>query len=318
MAPARVLKALYAVALIVLLAAPAPAVPAAAEQTEPRPAPAPRAPGVRGLEIGVPAYVWAGDPMLTALTATTPAASVVVLNPGNGDAPFDGPWRARADALRAGTTATGEKTKVLGYVHTDHGARDLAAVKASVDNYLGPAGEDDGRLHVDGIFFDVVSRDCGPGNATRDHYAALRRYVQDVMHDADPDVDDLVVNNPGTAIADCYLEPGHRTADVFVTYEDTYAAYSTGGWQGNVFDAGGGYRPGTELDPSGTAFWHLVHEVPDSAAMRTALRTAFDRGAGYAYATSAAMPNPWNTSPSWKYRPQTAYAATLGGTAPSG
>ncbi|AZM92909.1 hypothetical protein D1J60_04370 [Streptomyces sp. W1SF4] len=256
--------------------------------------------------------------MLTALTATTPAASVVVLNPGNGDAPFDGPWRARADALRAGTTATGEKTKVLGYVHTDHGARDLAAVKASVDNYLGPAGEDDGRLHVDGIFFDVVSRDCGPGNATRDHYAALRRYVQDVMHDADPDVDDLVVNNPGTAIADCYLEPGHRTADVFVTYEDTYAAYSTGGWQGNVFDAGGGYRPGTELDPSGTAFWHLVHEVPDSAAMRTALRTAFDRGAGYAYATSAAMPNPWNTSPSWKYRPQTAYAATLGGTAPSG
>ncbi|GLX16727.1 spherulation-specific family 4 protein [Streptomyces lavendulae] len=318
MAPARVLKALYAVALIVLLAAPAPAVPASARQTEPSPAPAPRIPGVRGLEIGVPAYVWAGDPMLTALTAAAPAASVVVLNPGNGDAPFDGPWRARADALRAGTTAAGEKTKVLGYVHTDHGNRDLAAVKASVDNYLRPAGEDEARLHVDGIFFDVVSRDCGPGNATRDHYAALRRYVQDAMHAADPDVDDLVVNNPGTAIADCYLEPGHRTADVFVTYEDTYAAYTTGGWQGNVFDARGGYRPGTELDPSGTAFWHLVHEVPDSAAMRTTLRTAFDRGAGYAYATSAAMPNPWNTSPSWKYRPQTAYAATLGGTDPSG
>ncbi|RST06702.1 hypothetical protein EF910_09495 [Streptomyces sp. WAC07149] len=256
--------------------------------------------------------------MLTALTAAAPAASVVVLNPGNGDAPFDGPWRARADALRAGTTATGEKTKVLGYVHTDHGNRDLAAVKASVDNYLRPAGEDAARLHVDGIFFDVVSRDCGPGNATRDHYAALRRYVQDAMHAADPDVDDLVVNNPGTAIADCYLEPGHRTADVFVTYEDTYAAYTTGGWQGNVFDARGGYRPGTELDPSGTAFWHLVHEVPDSAAMRTTLRTAFDRGAGYAYATSAAMPNPWNTSPSWKFRPQTAYAATLGGRDPSG
>ncbi|MFE1555957.1 spherulation-specific family 4 protein [Streptomyces sp. NPDC058734] len=318
MAPARVLKALYAVALIVLLAAPAPAVPASARQTEPSPAPAPRISGVRGLEIGVPAYVWAGDPMLTALTATTPAASVVVLNPGNGDAPFDGPWRARADALRAGTTATGEKTKVLGYVHTDHGSRDLAAVKASVDNYLKPAGEGDGRLHVDGIFFDVVSRDCGPGNATRDHYAALRRYVQEAVHAVDPDADDLVVNNPGTAIADCYLEPGHRTADVFVTYEDTYAAYATGGWQGNVFDALGGYRPGTELDPSGTAFWHLVHEVPDTTAMRTTLRTAFDRGAGYAYATSAAMPNPWNTSPSWKYRPQTAYAATLGGTDPSG
>ncbi|MFJ3877556.1 spherulation-specific family 4 protein [Streptomyces sp. NPDC090077] len=335
MAPARALKALYAVAVIVLLAAPAPAVPASARQTEPSAAPAPRIPGVRGLEIAVPAYAGAGAPMLTALTATTPAASVVVLNPGNGDAPFDGPWRARADALRAGTTATGEKTKVLGYVHTDHGNRDLAAVKASIDNYLRPSdGEDDegdeddedaaddeggrgGGLHVDGIFFDVVSRDCGPGNATRDHYAALRRYVQEAMHAADPDVDDLVVNNPGTAIADCYLEPGHRTADVFVTYEDTYAAYTAGGWQGNVFDARGGYRPGADLDPDGTAFWHLVHGVPDGAAMRTTLRTAFDRGAGYAYATGATMPNPWNTSPSWKYRTQTAYAATLGGADPS-
>ncbi|MEU3724879.1 spherulation-specific family 4 protein [Streptomyces sp. NPDC031705] len=314
MAPARVLKALYAVVLIGLLAAPAPAVPASARQAPPLPAaPAPRLPGVPGLEIGVPAYVWADDPMLATLTATRPAASVVVLNPGNGDAPFDGPWRARADALRAGTTATGERTKVLGYVHTDHGNRDPAAVRASVDNYLKPSGDGDGRLHVDGIFFDVVSRDCGPANATRDHYAALRRYVQDTLHAADPDADDLVVNNPGTAIADCYLEPGHRTADVFVTCEDTYAAYTSGGWQGNVFDARGGYRPGTELDPTGTAFWHLVHEVPDTTAMRTTLRTAFGRGAGYAFATSAAMPNPWNTAPSWKYRPQTSYAATLGG-----
>ncbi|MFF5703176.1 spherulation-specific family 4 protein [Streptomyces sp. NPDC012794] len=318
MTPARVLRSLYAVAVTVLLAAPAPAVPASARQTAPPATPAPRIPGVRGLEIGVPAYARADAPMLAALTATTPAASVVVLNPGNGDAPFDGRWRARADALRARTTATGERVKVLGYVHTDHGRRDPAAVRASVDNYLRPSGDGDGRLHVDGIFFDVVSRDCGPGNATRDHYAALRRYVQDTMHAADPDVDGLVVNNPGTAIADCYLEPGHRTADVFVTYENTYAAYTTGGWHGNVFDAHGAYRQGAELDPTGTAFWHLVHEVPDTAAMRAALRTAFTRGAGYAYATSAAMPNPWNAGPAWKFGPQTAYAATLGGTAPAG
>ncbi|MFD4133309.1 spherulation-specific family 4 protein [Streptomyces goshikiensis] len=311
MAPARAVKALYAVLLTSLLAAPAPA-GAAGGKAGPDAAAVvrPRIPGVRGLEIGVPAYVWADDPMLTDLTAAGPAASVVVLNPGNGDAPFDARWRARADALRAGTTATGERTKVLGYVHTDHGARDLAAVKASVDNYLKTP---DGRLHVDGIFFDVVSRDCGPGNATRDHYAELRRYVQETMDAADPGVADLVVDNPGTAIADCYLEPGHRTADVFVTYEDTYAAYLSDGWPGgNVFDAAGGYRPGGELDPSGTAFWHLVHDVPDAAAMRDTLRTAFERGAGYAYATSTVMPNPWNAGPTWKYRAQTAYAADLG------
>ncbi|WP_405828609.1 spherulation-specific family 4 protein [Streptomyces sp. NBC_00105] len=314
----RAVKALYAVLATLLLAAPAPAVTASARDAPaaaadaPTPAPTrmPRMPGVRGLEIGVPAYVSANDRMLTDLTATGPAASVVVLNPGNGDSPFDAPWRARADALRKRTTSTGEKTKVLGYVHTDHGNRDIAAVKASVDNYLKTP---DGRLHVDGIFFDVVSRDCGPANATRDHYAELRRYVQDAMSAADPAAPDLVVNNPGTAIADCYLEPGRRTADIFVTYEDTYAAYTGGGWLGgNVFDPLSGYRAGAELDPSGTAFWHLVHDVPDAEAMRATLRTAFDRGAGYAYATSTVMPNPWNAGPTWKYRAQTTYAATLG------
>ncbi|MFD9165501.1 spherulation-specific family 4 protein [Streptomyces sp. NPDC059558] len=312
----RAVKALYAALVTALLVASAPAIIAAARDAppaaapEPTPPPTPRPPGVRGLEIGVPAYVWANDPMLTHLTATAPAPSVVVLNPGNGDSPFDGPWRSRADALRARTTSTGEKTRVLGYVHTDHGNRDIAAAKASVDNYLKTA---DGRLHVDGIFFDVVSRDCGPANATRDYYAELRRYVQELMDDIDPAAPDLVVNNPGTAIADCYLEPGHRTADIFVTFEDTYAAYTGGGWLGgNVFDHLSGYRAGTELDPSGTAFWHLVHDVPDAGAMRATLRTAFERGAGYAYATSTVMPNPWNAGPTWKYRTQTTYAATLG------
>ncbi|MFE6083560.1 spherulation-specific family 4 protein [Streptomyces virginiae] len=312
----RAVKALYAALGTALLAVSAPAIIAAARDTPPSAAPAPdppptpRTPGVRGLDIGVPAYVWANDPMLTDLTTTAPAPSVVVLNPGNGDSPFDGPWRSRADALRARTTSTGEKTRVLGYVHTDHGNRDIAAAKASVDNYLRPP---DGRLHVDGIFFDVVSRDCGPANATRDYYAELRRYVQERMDAIDPTVPDLVVNNPGTAIADCYLEPAHRTADIFVTFEDTYAAYTGAGWLGgNVFDHASGYRAGTELDPSGTAFWHLVHDVPDPEAMRATLRTAFERGAGYAYATSTVMPNPWNAGPTWKYRTQTTYAATLG------
>ncbi|MFZ3495706.1 spherulation-specific family 4 protein [Streptomyces sp. 5.8] len=323
----RAAKAVYAVLATLLLAAPAPAVtasassepvraqagdrtPALAPAPTPEVRPTPRAAGVRGLEIAVPAYVWANDPMLVDLTATSPAASVVVLNPGNGDSPFDAPWQARADVLRTGTTATGEQTKVLGYVHTDHGNRSIAEVKASVDNYLKTS---DGSLHVDGIFFDVVSRDCGPGNATRDHYAELRTYVQDTVEDIAPGTPELVVNNPGTAIADCFLEPGRRTADVFVTFEDTYAAYTGPGWLGgNVFNALTGYRSGAELDPSGTAFWHLVHDVPDASAMRATLRTAFERGAGYAYATSAKMPNPWDAQPSWKYRTQTWYASTLG------
>ncbi|MFD5417962.1 hypothetical protein ACFWJT_08025 [Streptomyces sp. NPDC127069] len=113
----------------------------------------PRTPGLRGMEIAVPAQVWAGDPVLAELTATVPATSVVILNPGNGGAPFGSSWCARADARRAGTTVTGERPKVLGCLHTDHG-----------HGLRTP----DGRLHVDGVFFDVVSRDCGPGHVIRD------------------------------------------------------------------------------------------------------------------------------------------------------
>lgn len=294
----RAVKGLAAVLLSSLLAVPAAA--GSAEAAAP----------VRGLEIGVPAYVWPGDPMLTDLTAASPATSIVILNPGNGDSPFDASWQAQADTLRQGVTANGEHTRVLGYVYTDNGNRSAAAVKASVDNYLKTT---DGHLHVDGIFFDVVNRECGTNNAIRDYYYALRQYVQSTMNGVDPSAADTVVDNPGTAIADCYLESGHRTADTFVTYEGTYADYTGGGWLGgNTFNYTAGYYSGATFDPSGTAFWHLVYGVPDTAASHAALTTAFNRGAGYAYATSAGMPNPWNVSPSWKFSSQTAYAATIG------
>ncbi|GAA2836308.1 hypothetical protein GCM10010441_70880 [Kitasatospora paracochleata] len=266
--------------------------------------------GTRGLEVAVPAYVYPGDAMVTGLQAATPAASIVVLNPNNGDNPFDASWQAQADALRARTTATGGHTKVLGYVHTEWATRSPAAVKASIDNYLKTA---DGKLHVDGIFVDTVSRDCGTGNSARDYYLDLRQYVQETVSAIDPSVQELVVDNPGTAIADCFLEPGHRTADTFVTFENTYAQYTGGGWLGgNVFNSTAGYYSGASLDPSGTAFWHLVHGVPGATEMHTALNTAFTRGAGYVYATDDTLPNPWDKAPSWGFSAETGYAAQIG------
>lgn len=238
MTRARAGKALLAVLATLLLAAPAPAVTAAADSVGCAPAPAhprrprhpprPRAPAARGPRLGGrrPRVRVGRRPDAERRHRHRPRRLARGPEPRQRRLPFDTPWRDRADALRGGTTSTGERTRVLGYVHTDHGNRDIAAVKASVDNYLKTP---DGRLHVDGIFFDVVSRDCGPDNATRDHYAELRRYVRETMDAVDPTAPDLVVNNPGTAIADCYLEPGRRTADVFVTYEDTYAAYTSGG-----------------------------------------------------------------------------------------
>ncbi|MER8188053.1 spherulation-specific family 4 protein [Kitasatospora sp. NPDC094015] len=266
--------------------------------------------GTRGLEIAVPAYVHPGDAMLTDAQSATPAPSIVILNPNSGYDPFDAPWQARADALRATAVAGGGHTKVLGYVDTARGARPLADVETTVDNYLATA---DHKLHVDGIFFDQSGRDCGTDNALRDYYAALRAYVQERVHALDHRAEDLVVDNPGTAVADCYLEPGHRTADTFVTFEGTYASYTGAGWLGgNVFNYTVGYYSGASLDPSGTAFWHLVHATPDATAMRTVLDTAFDRGAGYAYATDDVLDNPWDATPGWGFGAETSYAATLG------
>ncbi|MFJ1702479.1 spherulation-specific family 4 protein [Kitasatospora sp. NPDC088346] len=266
--------------------------------------------GTRGLEIAVPAYVHPGEAMLTGIQATHPAPSIVILNPNNGYAPFDAAWQAQADSLRTATTATGGHTKVIGYVDTNRTLRPIADVKATVDNYLRTG---DHKLHVDGIFFDQSGRDCGTDNVTRDYYAELRAYVQNAVYALDPQAEELVVDNPGTAVADCYLEPGHRTADTFVTFEGSYAAYTGGGWLGgNVFNYNVGYYSGAALDPSGTAFWHLVHAAPNAEASTTALDTAFTRGAGYAYVTDDVMDNPWDAAPSWGFQSETSHAATLG------
>ncbi|MFI9329407.1 spherulation-specific family 4 protein [Kitasatospora sp. NPDC052868] len=294
----KTLPALLAGAALAATAVAAPGGGAAAAAERPR-----------GLEVAVPAYVLPGDPMLAALPTTRPAPSIVILNPYNGYAPFDAAWQAQADALRTGTTAHGGRTRVLGYVDTAHGTLPQAVVRATVDNYLKTA---DHRLHVDGIFFDQSERDCGAANATRDYYAALRAYVQETVYAISPQAQDLVVDNPGTAVADCYLEPGHRTADVFVTFEGPYADYAAGWLGGNVFNPAAGYYSGAALDPSGTAFWHLVYDTPDAAAMRTALDTAFTRGAGYVYATDDAMDIPWDAAPGWGFATEAAYAATKG------
>src|SRR5437763_16529083 len=98
-----------------------------------------------------------------------------------GDHVFDATWQAQADRLRA------HGSRVIGYVHTDHAARPVADVEASVDNYLKTA---DGRLHVDGIFFDIATSSCGSVAGLtdyRDYYLALERYVRHTMRAIRPD-----------------------------------------------------------------------------------------------------------------------------------
>lgn len=149
----------------------------------------------------------------------------------------------------------------------------------------------------------------------RDFYRDLREYVQETI----PNVEEVVVNNPGTAVADCYLASGYRTADIFVTFEGTRDVYyqtptSTNGYVGyaggNVYNSSG-YRDGSEY-PS-YRFWHLVYDT-DSTEVNDVIDTAFDRYAGHVDVTDDHLTgvylNPWDAKPSY-LNDAIDYAATL-------
>lgn len=281
-------------------------------------APATYAATGRGIDVSVPAYVWPGDPFLEDLknpvkTPIPPAVVVVNLNNGVGDMSS---MDATADALRARTLPNGKHVKVIGYVYTSLGARNINDVKRDVDGWLNVRN---GLVHYDGIFFDESARDCGPTAGSmqyRDYYRQLRTYVWNKI----PTIDDLVVNNPGTAVADCYLAPSARTADIFVTFEGTVDTYNkiaspATGWVGysggNVFSAAG-YRVGTEYDSD--SFWHLVYGA-NALSMKPTVQTAFDRYAGHVYVTddqnTGSWLNPWDQKATY-LSSETQFANTIG------
>lgn len=254
----------------------------------------------RGIDVAVAPYVWPDDPYLQDLidpVKTPIAPAFVVLNIGNGEGDVAIVDNV-ADALRA------RGSQVIGYVYTQYGKRDAALVKADVDRWLTPRN---GRIHYDGIFFDETARDCGPtpdSMAYRDYYRALREHVWSRL----PGHADLVVNNPGMAIADCYLQRGHRTADVYVTFEGNAQTYrqiasADTGWVGyaggNVFNTSG-YRAGTEFNSH--SFWHMVYDA-GSSDVTPLVELAYSRYAGNVLVTDDNLTNgvlnPWDAKPTY-------------------
>ncbi len=278
-----------------------------------------RADGDRGIDVALPVYVFPGDPFLNDLKnpAVTPVPpAVIVVNIGNGDGDVS-ILDTDADALRARIASNGEHVKVIGYVYTSLGARADADIKTSIDRYLTARN---GSVHYDGIFFDEVPRDCGPtagSMAWRDKYRALREYVWTKI----PNVADLVVNNVGTAVSDCYLQTGHETADTFVTFEGSALSYLTDaatvgwayGWVGGNVISNGQYVIGTQY--GSWRFWHLVYDAR-AANWQTIVDTAFARYAGYIDATddyyTNTWLNPWDAKPTY-LSDETEYASNVSG-----
>ena len=274
--------------------------------------------GGRGIEAGVPAYVFPGDPFLATMEDPVKMPvppSIVIVNIANGDGD-ESILDHDADLLRARTAANGGPVKVIGYVHTTRGTRAIADVESSIDRYLTARN---GAIHYDGIFFDEGIADCGPTSGSmqyRDYYRQLREYVWSKLPSGAPD---LEVINIGTAVNSCYLDPQHRAADVFVTFEDTADHYMVNaadagwayGWVGGNVIVNGQYALGTQYDSS--SFWHLVYNT-SQAQWSSIVSTALTRYAGYADATDAFMIgkalNPWAQMPSY-LSSEVIYANTL-------
>jgi hypothetical protein len=185
---------------------------------------------------------------------------MVIVNPNSG--PGARRSDAYADAVRA-LQAAG--VRVLGYVPTGYGSRPTQEAIADVERYAS-------WYRVDGIFFDEAASAAGE----LPYYRALARAARGGGNGRQ-----LVVLNPGVPPAPGYFD----LADVVVTFEGSYAAYAdaveaTPEWLDRQ-------RP--------ESIAHLVY----GATRAQALGALADSGAGYLYATSGALPNPWRTLPAY-------------------
>jgi hypothetical protein len=230
------------------------------------------------LKLAVPAYVFPGQAPLITLQRINPAPGIVILNPDNGDGPFNAQWQAQADRLRArGTT-------VLGYVYTSQASRPIADVEASINNYLQSSS---GIPQVSGIFLDEMSTSC----SAESYYADLYSYIQKAYPGA------FVMANPGTPVNVCYLSSGSMVANTFVTFEHDAATYMSQ-YEGNIVNTNGTITNGSRYPAS--RFCHLIYAA-SSTQMHQIVGEAAARHAGYAYVTNGSLPNPWDSVASYIY-----------------
>ncbi len=198
----------------------------------------------------------------TTLLATPNSVGFVMVNPASGPGTSVDPTYA---AIMARIRSAG--VRALGYVSTQYGARPLADVLADMARYRTMYG-------VTSFFFDETPNVCNEvvDGTPRDHV----QYYGQLFANAHTSPAATAVLNPGTNVPPCFLP----ISDVIVTFEATAATYAT--WSPD---------PWTASVPA-EHFWHLVHSVPVADRAATVL-TAAARRAGYLYATTEGMPNPW-------------------------
>jgi hypothetical protein len=204
----------------------------------------------------VPAYL--PPRALIELARSPRLPRLLVVNPANG--PGTAPVPLSRDAVVAAQRAG---ARVLGYVPTGWGARDVGSIEADIDRFESWYG-------TDGIFLDEAAHDP----AHLGHYRELAAYARG--HGAK-----LVALNPGVVPARAYF----GFADVVVTYEGPYADYAE---RLAVMP-----RWLDQLPAGRTA--HLVYDTSRAQALELARTASTTR----LYATSGTLPDPWGALPGY-------------------
>jgi hypothetical protein len=199
------------------------------------------------------------------IAAASQVSLVAIMNPnsGPGSAP-NSDYTHEVDPLRA---AGG---RVIGYVPTTYGNRPLTDVLTDVDAYYA-------WYDIDGIYFDEATNDDDPTLVA--YYQSCHDYVRSL------DAAAMVVLGQGAS------------------GPEQYAAAAT---QLSVREGDDQLNPFLDWQPRDWTSWYsddrfvaFIHNVVDADAMRTAVDHAVANGVAWIYFTDDALPNPWDSLPSY-------------------
>ena len=193
-----------------------------------------------------------------------PQTQIMLINPinGPGEAPRDDLAVVAAKSSAAGMT-------VLGYVSTQSSGRDPALVKQDIDRYA------EWYRTLDGIFLDEVSLYC----SVHGYYEEIDRYIGSFLSPKNKRF--ITVLNNGNYPGECYVSAGD-----IVVYEQPYSIFRNAAPPSWVFN----YAP--------ERFWNIVWQTSQSQ-MSAAIDTSRRRNVGYVYVTNDALPNPYDSLPSY-------------------
>jgi len=189
---------------------------------------------------------------------------IAVINPNSGPANKVDPAYAKITK-----ELQHRNIKVVGYVHTQYGRRDISRVLEEIQLYYS-------FYSVDGIFLDEISNttDALP------YYTAIRGQM--LTHPGAS----LTILNPGTQTCEEYMS----ISDIVCNYEDNCNHYLTS------YQA-----PAWVANYPADRFWHIVHSVTSVRDLHYVCKLSKERNAGYLFITSERMPNPYGKLPNSAY-----------------